>query len=246
MVDSIMSALTKMRSGGEQLGLSFRTWGGSRGGGRPKSKAARVGVPHRSREALASRHPVHVTLRVRRQIGSLRRQQTLAVVHKAYRDAKNRLGMRVVHFSVQHDHIHMIVEAESSSALSRGVKGFGVRVAKGLNGVLRRKGSVIADRYHTHILKTPREVKNALVYVINNFRKHAALAGIRLGARFDPFSSAASFDGWREGPLPMPAARAGPVPVVPPSTWLLTVGWLRHGKPSLWDVPGPRDFSDQV
>src|SRR5687768_8326570 len=123
-----MSALIKLRGDGGQLGLTFRTWGGSRGGGRRKSKAARVGVPHRSREALASRHPVHVTLRVRRQVGSLRRQQTFAVVREAYRHAKNRLGMRVVHFSVQHDHIHMIVEAESATALSRGVKGFGVRV----------------------------------------------------------------------------------------------------------------------
>jgi putative transposase len=238
-----MSASTKMHADRRQLGLTFRTWGGSRGGGRPKSKTARVGVPHRPREALASRHPVHVTLRVRREIGSLRREQTFAVVHNAYRSAKQRLGMRVVHFSVQHDHIHMLVEAESSTALSRGIKGFGVRVARGLNGVLRRKGPVIADRYHTHILKTPREVKNALVYVVNNFRKHAVEAGIRLGARFDPFSSAAYFDAWQDGPAasrtPSAAARADP-PVVPPGTWLLKVGWLKHGKPSLWDVPGPR------
>jgi putative transposase len=235
-----MSALTKMSRPDAQLGLAFRTWGGSRGGGRPKVKDRRVGVPHRSRESLASRHPVHVTLRVRRQIGSLRRQQPFAVLKNAYELARSRLGMRVVHFSVQHDHIHLIVEAASSTALSRGVKGFGVRVARGLNGVLGRKGSVFADRYHTHVLKTPREVKNALVYVVNNFRKHAVEAGIRLGARFDPFSSATYFDAWQEGPLPSRSARAGPLLVEPPATWLLKVGWLRHGKPSLWDVPGPR------
>jgi putative transposase len=229
-----------MKGANVQLGLRFRSWGGSRGGGRPKSKSARVGVPHRSRESIASRHPVHVTLRVRRQVGSLRRQQPFAVLKEAYHRAKSRLGMRVVHFSVQHDHIHMIVEAEGSAALSRAVKGFGVRVARRLNAVLRRKGSVFSDRYHTHILKTPREVKNALVYVVNNFRKHAVEAGIRLGARCDPFSSAAYFDAWREGPLPSSSARAGPLLVMSPDTWLLKVGWLQHGKPSLWDVPGPR------
>jgi putative transposase len=227
---------------GEQLALTFRTRGGSHGGGRPKSKDRRVGVPHRSRAPLARRHPVHVTLRVVRQIGSLRRQQTFAVLRQAYGQAKERLGVRVVHYSVQDDHIHMLVEAESASALGRGMKGFNVRVARGLNGLFRRNGSVFTDRYHARTLVTPREVKNALVYVLNNFRKHAVQQGIRMAARFDPFSSAVHFAEWREGPVPRrsPRALVADPEVVPPRTWLLGAGWLRHGQPSLWDVPGPR------
>jgi putative transposase len=182
-----------------------------------------------------------VTLRVVRQIGSLRRQEPFAVLRRACGDAKDRLGLRVVHYSVQHDHIHMLVEAESSTALGRGMKGFNVRVAKRLNMLFERKGSVFTDRYHSRPLATPREVKNALVYVLNNFRKHAVEQNIRMAARFDPFSSAVHFTDWREGPLPR-SPRAGPLEreVAPPRTWLLGTGWLRHDRPSLWDVPGPR------
>lgn len=218
-----------------QLPLQHTGRGGSRGGGRPRSKTRRY-VPHRPRPELARRHPVHVTLRMRREVGSLRRQESFAVVRGACARAKERLGLRIVHFSAQDDHLHLLVEAESAAALSAGMKGLGVRLARRLNALIRRRGPALAERYHAHVLRTPREVRNALVYVLNDFRKHAAQAGYRLHARFDPRSSAPWFDGWAEGPAVRRAARGDP-PVAPPRTWLLERGWRLHGKPSLAEVP---------
>jgi hypothetical protein len=138
-------------------------------------------------------------------------------------------SFRVLQFSVQADHLHLIVEADGPTGFERGVRGLAIRVAKAVNRALGRRGQVWGDRYHAHLLRTPREVRNALVYVLNNFRKHFR------GARgLDPCSSARWFEGWRTGigrvveASPLPRAR----------TWLARVGWRRRG---LLDVDeGPR------
>ena len=105
-------------------------------------------------------------------------------------------------------------------------------MAKGLNRLWGRKGSVFADRYHDKVLRTPREVRNALAYVLNNARRH----GLRLAQGLDFFASRWWFDGWREG------VRARGVPVVRPvaagKTWLLNVGWRRHGLVGQAELPG--------
>lgn len=125
-------------------------------------------------------------------------------------------------FSVQKNHFHLIVEAEGHVALSRGMNGLCTRLARRLNRCLERKGSLFAERYHARVLGTPREVRNALRYVLNNARHH--------GSRFkgyDPFSSGWWFTGWLEpqeeieNPPPMSRARS----------WLLRCGWLRGGGP---------------
>jgi len=134
-------------------------------------------VPHRSRDALGSRYPVHVTLRVNRQLGNLRRRGTYQLIEKAFRAGSDRLGFRLAHFSVQRDHLHLICEAKDATRLSRGVKGLSVRVARKLNAHVGRRGRVFTDRYHTHILRTPREVRNALNYVLQNHIRHARRAG---------------------------------------------------------------------
>jgi hypothetical protein len=86
---------------------------------------------------------------------------------------------------------------------------------------------VIADRYHVHVLGTPREVRNALRYVLENGRHH----GVHQGT-FDPASSAAWFDGWRADArrLAAAAAPAGPAFVAAAHSWLLRSGWRRHGR----------------
>jgi len=70
------------------------------------------------------------------------------------------------------------------------------------------------------MLTTPRAVRNALVYVLMNVRKHH---GGDVG--LDPCSSALFFDGWRE-PVMVPSKLP---PVVRARSWLATVGWRRHG-----------------
>jgi hypothetical protein len=108
------------------------------------------------------------------------------------------------------------VEADEPTGFERGVRGLAIRVAKAVNRSLGRHGRVWGDRYHARMLRTPREVRNALVYVLNNFRKH-----IRGSRGLDPRSSARWFDGWRGGLGEV----GGRSPVAEPRTWLARVGW---------------------
>ena len=151
---------------------------------------------------------------------NLRRNGPHEVLRDAFAKGNERFGFRLVHYSVQKNHLHMIVEAKDRTALSKGLQGLFVRVARGLNRLWERKGSVFADRYHDVILKAPKQVRNALLYVIQNVRRH------RPGDfGTDPFSTGPWFDGWREHrprpKVPSVAARA--------HTWLLRVGWRKHG-----------------
>src|SRR4029450_310295 len=130
-------------------------------------------------------------LRACAHVGSLRSGRVIANVRAALVTA-TRGGFRVLQFSVQGDHVHLLLEADSPKGFDRGVRGLAVRVAKAVNHVLERHGRVWADRYHARLLRTPREVRNALIYVLNNFRRHVARA-----RGMDPCSWAGSFDGWR-------------------------------------------------
>jgi hypothetical protein len=135
---------------------------------------------------------------------------------------------RVLQFSVQADHLHLLVEADEPTGFERGVRGVAIRVAKAVNRVLGRRGRVWGDRYHARLLQTPREVRNALVYVLNNFQKHVR------GARgLDPRSSARWFDGWST----TVAAAAGRSPVASGRTWLMRVGWRVHGLIGVQETP---------
>jgi hypothetical protein len=148
------------------------------------------------------------------------------------RAAKERF-IRVLHFSVQSNHIHLLIEANDRGRIMQGMKGFAVRVAKGLNDLLGTRGSVWADRYHARPLRTPREVRNALVYVVRNRAKHVG------DISFDRCSSAAYLlEGW-EPTMRAPVARGAPTewPVSIPMTWLAATGWRRHGPLGARDVP---------
>ncbi|HEY2746755.1 MAG TPA: hypothetical protein VGL86_19135 [Polyangia bacterium] len=102
---------------------------------------------------------------------------------RAFWGGANRFGFRLVHYSVQGNYVHLLVEAEGERSLSRGMNGLGVRVAKGLNRVMRRRGKVLADRYHGHILKTPTEVRHARNYLLQNAERHIRLRAV------DPYTS---------------------------------------------------------
>jgi REP element-mobilizing transposase RayT len=150
---------------------------------------------------------------------------------------------RVLHFSIQHDHVHLIVEARDKRALSAGVQGLAVRMARYVNDLLGRRGKLWADRWHGRALTSPRAVRNALVYVLMNFRKHARSA---LPAGVDAFSSALDFDGWvASAPLrrltahaaERPPPRAAAALVTAAGTWLARVGWRRHGALGLSEQP---------
>jgi len=183
----------------QQLELPVRTWGGRRRGAGRKPAPGRRAVPHRRRRPHDRHCPAHVTLRASADVPSLRHGGLFSTIRNALAAASTH-GFRVLHYSVQADHLHLLVEADEPTGFARGVQGLAIRVARAVNRALGRRGRVWGDRYHAHVLRTPREVRNALVYVLNNFRKH-----VRNARGLDPFSSARWFDGWTtavEAPRP--------------------------------------------
>jgi REP element-mobilizing transposase RayT len=178
---------------------------------------------------------VHITLRVREELGNLRRKRPYRAIEAALGAGKRSPGFRLVHFSVQRDHLHLIVEAKDREALSRGTQGLSIRVAKALNKARGRHGTVFADRHHDRPLKTPSEVRNALRYVYNNFRKHREVLGGLPPDLTDECSSAPWFDGWKPT---LPFHVTDPPPVAEAHTWLLHTGWRRHGLIRPWERPG--------
>ncbi len=188
----------------------------------------RPGVPHRSRPGHAATHPAHVTLRAVRAVRCLRAARVFPAVRSALAVSSHG-GFRIIQFSVQDDHLHLIVEAEDRSALTRGIQGVAIRVARVVNRTLGRRGPVWGDRYHARALTTPRAVRHAIVYVLMNFKKHG-----KGGGGVDACSSARWFDGWGER---VAADQRTAPPVLPARTWLARLGWRRHGLIGVHEEP---------
>jgi REP element-mobilizing transposase RayT len=118
---------------------------------------------------------VHVTLRLLPEVPTLRRHRMWTVLRERFRAGKDRFGFRLVDFSVQSNHIHLVCEGNDKRALSRGMQGLAIRLAKGINKQLGRRGKVFACRYHARQLHSPTETRNALIYVLGNYARHANL-----------------------------------------------------------------------
>ncbi len=223
-----MANRRKKRTAAQET-FGFMRRGGARKGAGRKPNGERALVSHATRTKLASRFPVHVTMKLRAGLPSLRRRRTRRVLLQAFGGGCERFGFRLVEYSIQSNHLHLIAEATNRRALARGAQGLAVRIAKGLNRAWGRKGKVFADRYHDRILRTPREVRNALAYVLRNGARHGSV-----GAGVDSFSSGPWFDGWREGRV----ARRAAVHLATARSWLLDVGWRRRGLLRWHEVPG--------
>ncbi len=217
-----------------QQPLHFRTHGGKRAGAGRPARGARSSEKHQPRPAIDARHPLHVVIRARPGLKLRRRAGWLAVRH-GLAITSRRSDFRICHVSVQGNHVHLIVEADSHVSLARGMQGFQIACARRFNLQTRRSGGVFADRYHPRPLRTPRETRNALAYVLNNWRRHREDLHARQLA-FDPFASARAFDGWARDPR---RSHLEFVAVVMPTTWHLTHGWRRHGTISPHARPGP-------
>lgn len=227
-------------------------WGGYRPGSGRRPKGEVSGVSHHAREVLSARHPVLVIMRTKPELGTLRRQRVHAVIRDALArgcDADARAGaqidgeidgkagrhagpFRICHYALRKHGILLLVEVKDSVALSRGMQGINVRMAKALNRLWERNGSAFSDRYGTVVLRSAAQVRDALCYVLNHVRLHARLAQDQL----DPFSSAIYFDGWADLPAPVPRP-GGPAPVARPQTRLLQAGWRKHGLIGVNEVP---------
>ena len=214
------------------------TWGGARPGAGRK-RGARPRVLHRRRSEIRAANPCHVTLRVVSGLPSLRSPALVTAFERTLAVGCERRVFRVVHYSLQRDHVHLIVEANDAAALGRGMMSVGARLARAVNRVFHRSGRVLADRYHARRITTPREARNALAYVLLNVRKHLVQTGVpaqRLRPAPDPASSGRWFDGWRD--LRPGSCRRGPSCVAEARTWLLATGWRRHGLIDLRECPG--------
>jgi REP element-mobilizing transposase RayT len=229
--------------------------------GRPPKP--RPGVPHATRPELPANAALHVTLRVVEQVARarLRTRHAYAAIREAAITVLKHEAFRIVQLSIQGTHVHLLVETDGREALSRGMQAFEISAAKHINAALsragswwerrtargrgagrRRKGRVFADRYHEQRITNPAQARNALAYVLNNWRKHRVDRAE--GARtwlIDPYATRWAFDGWLE--------RAGepflwklrdeyrPIPVWRPRSWLLRSGWRRYGLISVREVP---------
>jgi REP-associated tyrosine transposase len=219
------------------LDLRRRTRAGGvakRAGRKPTGR--RQDPRHRPRPEVLARHPVHVVLRVTRAVGNLRRRHAYRAVRGALIRCAARSDYRVVHVSIQANHLHLLVEAEDKLALARGMQGFAISTAKRLNRALERpRGEVFPFRYHATPITNPTQARNALAYILNNWRHHRADRDSAL--RIDPYSTAHAFIGWSRPHHARPPRE--PLPVVGATAWLLTEGWQRAGPIHLHEVPGP-------
>jgi len=216
----------------QDLPLPLPRGGARLGAGRPKIKGRRASEPHKTRSKVDPRKPLHVVLRAVRGL-RLRKKGVYHAIREALARTK---WVRIIHLSIQQSHVHLIVEAQHAANLAKGMKSFQISAAKKINAATGRDGGqVFADRYHAVSLGSPRQVRNTLAYVLNNWRHHGAEAGAR---ECDPFSSGMGFDGWTATPVAFPESYVQ-LPVAEATTWLLRVGWKRHAALiDLAHVPG--------
>ena len=240
-----------------------------------KPKGARSGAPHRKRPELEANQPVHVVLRVVAAVGSLRKSH----MYKALREASISVALRelhanesgafrIVHVSIQRNHVHLLVEADHKMALSRGMQSFQISAAKHLNRAVsiakvhvgertagwmkramanRRRGTVFPDRFHQEIITSRKQARHTLAYVLNNWRKHREDRGdLQRTWNVDPYSTGALFDGWkeREGAIVLwrwPETYE-PLAVYLPKSWLLREGWRMYGLIGFRHVPSTKQL----
>ena len=223
---------TKTKKGGKRR----------RKGGRPP-KGPRSSERHEVRSPVRRTEPVHVVCRVVRDVGALRKRKAYAAVRRALVVTFAREGFRVVHLSIQGTHLHLLVEADDRMTLARGMQALQISAAKHLNAACGgRRGTVFSDRYHAESITSPKQTRNTLAYVLNNWRKHGEhrVRATRAWS-IDLFSSATSFDGWLdhdETYVPPPTYER--LPVHAPRSWLLRTGWRRHGLIGVTEVPSSK------
>ncbi len=246
--------MAKPRKRHVQLSLPRCDRNGQRRGVGPRKIRKRLGRPpmgarreqHTKRQVFRLGTPIHVVVRVAPVIRQLRKDKTYVALREALLVAARRDNFRIVHVSIQRQHVHLLVEAVDRPALTHGMQSFLISAAKRLNAAItepgqrRRRGCVFPDRYHAQLIESPKQARHCLAYVLNNWRHHEEDRGAARTWKVDRYSSAISFDGWADAPAAWePPAEYQPLPVRAPG-WLLGVGWRKHGLIATTEVPGPR------
>jgi putative transposase len=236
-----MAKLTKLKTRLQgELDLRPKTWGGARDGAGRRKKPGKKEPAHRTRPDLRAYHPVHVVMRVKKGAARLRKGRAYRAIRRSMVKCLGNEAFRVCHVSIQANHIHFLVEASNKSSLSSGMQHLNILTARALNRALGRKGTLFEFRYHATQIRSPKQARHSLAYVLNNWRRHREDESCERAqlAMIDPYSSGLSFDGWNAPPFAVPAGYE-PLPVSEPRTWLLRVGWRKHGLIDVHEVPGP-------
>jgi REP element-mobilizing transposase RayT len=218
--------------------ISTKRRGGARpNAGRKRSPFRKYDPSHAKRPELSFKHAVHVMLRALPDVPRLRQRAGYEAIRAVLFHFLGGIDFRVVHISIQYNHVHLIVEAANKQALRRGMQRFAIRAARELNARFKRRGKVFAFRYQSKQIKTDRYARNVIAYVLNNWRRHGEdrYTG-QQSMPFDQFSSAGSFPGWwlRNGLRPPEPG----LPVSPPQTQLLIFDWQLYGLVDPFEVPG--------
>ena len=226
-----------LRTSPQQLSLALepKHRGGARIGAGRKKSCTRSDSPHRARPRHRKSEPVHVVLRAFADVPRLRRRKVFEAVRRAFRAISDLRSFRIVHFSIQHNHLHFLVEADDRRQLSRGMQSLTISLARQINRACGRRGKVFAHRYHATSIRSPRQARNALSYVLNNWRHHHE--DRHSAAALDQFSSAISFGGWTGATRFAIPTDYTPLPVAQAETWLLRLGWTRHAAIDWLEVP---------
>ncbi|HEX5060779.1 MAG TPA: transposase [Kofleriaceae bacterium] len=203
--------------------------------GRKKSDDFKYDPSHAKRPDLFFKHPVHVMLRVLSSVPRLRQRDGYEAIREALLYFVDGASFRVVHISIQRNHLHLVVEAAHKEALARGMQRFAIRAARALNAAFEREGKVFAFRYKAKQIKTAHYARNVIAYVLNNWRKHHEDRRYE-GMPFDRFTSAEAFAGWTTGDPGKPPDFG--LPVSPPRTELLVFDWQLFGLIDPFEVPG--------
>ncbi len=196
---------------------------------------------YEKRPDLRNNTPVHITVRVRDGTVKLRYKRAFRIVRGGIVALADKIRFRVIEYSVQGNHLHMIAEGDDTYAVSRAMRSLSIRIARRINQLMGVSGRRIDKRYHMRVLRTPHQVRMALAYVLNNYRRHAAQGKRRCPRGWvDPCSSAIWFPDWMSRPKP---AR-DPCPdlprgTVPARSDLLRILWKALGLLELEHVPGP-------
>ena len=230
---------------GKKLGRKF----GRKFGRKPGKDS---GVTHSARATLKTTTPVHITLKCGSDLPTLRDVHILRELNGIFRTVNRTSWLRIIDYSVQHDHVHMICEVRPGrtcdrqkfprtlsleETLGREMQGLQVRIANKLNTMWGRRGTVFPDRYHREDLTSPSKVRNAIRYVLQNIFRHSSKTREEGMVQPDRFSSGAWFTGWEEPHLRVSHGALVDAPVCEPETWLLSVGWKLLGLISIKERP---------
>jgi hypothetical protein len=140
------------------------------------------GIRHTKREAILGPRPLHLTIKLIR--ADIQNKAILKALRHAIFRARLQ-GLRVIHYSLEHDHIHLYAESSDNKILGKAMKALGGSLVKRINKHFLSKGRCYKTRYHLRILRSATEVKNVINYILKNGIKHRRTKSV-----IDPYNSA--------------------------------------------------------